>query len=77
MYLNTLSDLKLHGTVACGGKVIGRARVVFNLIQARETKNGEILITKSTDIAWSPLFPILKGNVSYRNKTNLILRTGH
>ncbi|KAI6189640.1 hypothetical protein M3Y97_00030500 [Aphelenchoides bicaudatus] len=58
------SDLKLHGTTVCEGRVIGSARVVKSLKEAKETKAGEILITTCTDIAWSPLFPILKGLVT-------------
>uniref|UniRef100_A0A915D5T2 PEP-utilising enzyme mobile domain-containing protein n=1 Tax=Ditylenchus dipsaci TaxID=166011 RepID=A0A915D5T2_9BILA len=37
---------------------------LVSLKEAENTKPGEILITKYTDIGWSPLFPIIRGLVT-------------
>ncbi|XP_023322862.1 uncharacterized protein LOC111697188 isoform X2 [Eurytemora carolleeae] len=54
----------LHGTPACSGTVKGLARVVTRLQDAKSIQPGEILITTSTDIGWSPYFPMLGGVVT-------------
>ncbi|KAF1749901.1 hypothetical protein GCK72_016446 [Caenorhabditis remanei] len=56
--------LVLRGTTVCEGKVRARARVAKTLEEAKETKPGEVLITKYTDICWSPFFPIISGIVT-------------
>ena len=38
--------------------------VALNLEQAKEMKPGDILITRCTDIGWSPYFPLLAGVVT-------------
>jgi pyruvate,water dikinase len=43
---------------------MGRACVVVNLEQIGELQLGDILITCSTDVGWSPYFPLLKGVVT-------------
>uniref|UniRef100_A0A8R1DT91 Phosphoenolpyruvate synthase n=1 Tax=Caenorhabditis japonica TaxID=281687 RepID=A0A8R1DT91_CAEJA len=73
-YMNPIKDetleidasvgLVLRGTTVCEGKVRGLARVAKTLDEAKETKPGEILITKHTDICWSPFFPIISGIVT-------------
>uniref|UniRef100_A0A7E4UQT9 Phosphoenolpyruvate synthase n=1 Tax=Panagrellus redivivus TaxID=6233 RepID=A0A7E4UQT9_PANRE len=55
---------ELHGTAVCEGIVRGRARVAKSLAEASETQPGEILITRYTDIYWSPYFPIIRGLVT-------------
>ncbi|TKR76931.1 hypothetical protein L596_017994 [Steinernema carpocapsae] len=55
---------KLEGTPVCQGVVTGRARVAKNLEEATDTQPGEILITRYTDIGWSPYFPLIKGLVT-------------
>ncbi|CAL1271870.1 unnamed protein product [Larinioides sclopetarius] len=40
------------------------ARVAFDLEEASLLQPGEILVTYSTDIGWSPYFPILGGVVT-------------
>ncbi|CAD6187074.1 unnamed protein product [Caenorhabditis auriculariae] len=60
----TEKSVTLTGTTVCEGIIIARARVAKNLDEARETKPGEILITRYTDICWSPFFPIIKGIVT-------------
>ncbi len=53
----------LRGVVASTGVVEGRARVVSELEQARGLEPGEILVTGSTDPAWTPLFMVAGGLV--------------
>lgn len=48
----------------CRGLAKGPARVVVDLLDARNIKCGDILITRSTDIGWSPYFPLLAGVVT-------------
>lgn len=57
------------GLVVCGtpvyrGVVRGTVRVALDLEQARSIGHGDILVTRSTDIGWSPYFPLLKGVVT-------------
>ena len=52
------------GTPACPGKVTGPAKVVIHISDAGRIQPGDILITHSTDIGWSPYFPILSGVVT-------------
>ncbi|PSN52100.1 hypothetical protein C0J52_04339 [Blattella germanica] len=54
----------LKGTSVCSGTVMGRACVVLNLDQISQLKHGDILITHSTDVGWSPYFPLLGGVVT-------------
>lgn len=63
-YSNYETDITLTGTAVCERNIEGVARVAKTLDEAKLVKSGEILITKCTDIAWSPLFPILKGLVT-------------
>ncbi|CAJ0582388.1 unnamed protein product, partial [Mesorhabditis spiculigera] len=56
--------LELQGTPVCEGKVVGKARVAKTLEEARGTQPGEILITRFTDICWSPFFPLIRGIVT-------------
>lgn len=58
------SNVKLTGTPVCPGNVVGRACVLKSLHDIHELKTGDILITNSTDIGWSPYFPILSGVVT-------------
>lgn len=56
--------VKVIGTPVCEGKITGRACVVKTFAEVSKIKAGDILITHSTDIAWSPYFPILSGVVT-------------
>ena len=56
--------LVVRGTPACPGCVRGPARVVTHLSQAEKIVPGDVLVTVSTDIGWSPYFPILAGVVT-------------
>lgn len=55
---------KVIGTPVCEGTITGRACVVKSFSEVSKIKPGDILITHSTDIAWSPYFPILSGVVT-------------
>ena len=52
------------GTPACPGRVTGPARVITHISEADTIRPGEILVTMSTDIGWSPHFPVLAGVVT-------------
>jgi phosphohistidine swiveling domain-containing protein len=56
--------ISLKGTPASGGKYKGTGRVVTKLEDAKYIEKGDILITISTDIGWSPYFPLLGGVVT-------------
>ncbi|XP_054724719.1 putative phosphoenolpyruvate synthase [Uloborus diversus] len=58
------ADLKMKGIPVSQGVIRGFARVAVTLEEAAHLKQGEILITYSTDIGWSPYFPILSGVVT-------------
>lgn len=57
-------DLVLTGTAVCQGIVKGTARVVTNIAEATTIQRGDILVTKSTDVGWTPYFPLLAGVVT-------------
>lgn len=42
----------------------GRACVIVSFSQAKQIQTGDILITRATDIGWSPYYPILRGLVT-------------
>lgn len=42
----------------------GRACVVINLEETSQILKGDILITRTTNIGWSPFFPLLSGVVT-------------
>eukprot|EP00058_Branchiostoma_floridae_P026948 XP_002612439.1 hypothetical protein BRAFLDRAFT_121021 [Branchiostoma floridae] len=58
------SDLMLKGMPVSHGTVTAPARVVTRLEDAGTIQAGEILIVQSTDIGWSPYFPLLSGLVT-------------
>ncbi|MFC5718667.1 PEP/pyruvate-binding domain-containing protein [Streptomyces gamaensis] len=56
---------RITGLGASPGRVIGRARIVEDLVwQADEFEPGEILVTRYTDASWTPLFAIAGGVVT-------------
>ncbi|XP_072378304.1 rifampicin phosphotransferase-like [Diabrotica undecimpunctata] len=61
-----ISDLKdmCKGTAVCRGIVQARACVIRNLDEISQLQKGDVLITYSTDIGWSPYFPMLSGVVT-------------
>nr|CAI5849627.1 unnamed protein product [Callosobruchus analis] len=58
------SDHICKGTPVCTGIVKGRACVISTLEEIGQLQTGDILITYSTDIGWSPYFPMLSGLVT-------------
>ncbi|VEN34433.1 unnamed protein product [Callosobruchus maculatus] len=60
----TDSDQVCKGTPVCTGIVRGRACVINSLDEIGQLQTGDILITYSTDIGWSPYFPMLSGLVT-------------
>lgn len=63
VYGNT-KGFKLTGTPVYPGNVVGRCCSIKDLSQIKELKNGDILVTTSTDIGWSPYFPMISGIVT-------------
>ncbi|GBN38788.1 Putative phosphoenolpyruvate synthase [Araneus ventricosus] len=59
-----IADLTMKGTPVSVGVTKGYARVAISLEEASHLQPGEILITYSTDIGWSPYFPIVSGVVT-------------
>lgn len=57
-------SVKVQGTPVCGGSIVSRVCVITDVADAKEIQQGDILITRSTDIAWSPYFPLLSGVVT-------------
>lgn len=59
-----LSAIRAEGTPVCGGNVNGPACIVHHFAEVSKVNAGDVLITRGTDIAWSPYFPILAGVVT-------------
>ena len=57
-------DMVVKGTPICRGKYTGVAKVITKVSDAKIIEQGDILITISTDIGWSPYFPLLGGVVT-------------
>jgi prodigiosin/undecylprodigiosin synthetase len=56
---------RLEGLAASPGRVVGRARVIEDLVwQADEFKADEIIVARFTDASWTPLFAIAAGVVT-------------
>ncbi|XP_068626441.1 uncharacterized phosphotransferase YvkC-like [Battus philenor] len=60
----TTGDVRIEATSVCGGEVVARACVVRDLSEISQLQSGDVLITHSTDIGWSPYFPLLSGIVT-------------
>lgn len=58
------TGVQVTGTPVFKGSVRAKVRVALNLQEARSIQSGEILVTRSTDIGWSPYFPLLGGVVT-------------
>lgn len=56
-----------HGIGASPGRITGRARVVFDVRELPSVADGEILVARQTDPAWSTVFARISG---------LVLETG-
>lgn len=56
---------RIEGLGASPGRVVGRARVIEDLVwQADEFEAGDILVTRFTDASWTPLFALAGGVVT-------------
>ena len=53
----------LQGIPASGGQVRGTARIIRNPREATRLQAGDILVTRSTDPGWTPVFSLLGGLV--------------
>lgn len=58
------NGVTLQGCPVYPGNVLGRAVVILDLKDIDILKKGDILITHSTDVGWSPYFPLLGGIVT-------------
>nr|XP_039272372.1 putative phosphoenolpyruvate synthase isoform X1 [Styela clava] len=58
------NGLKLTGFPVSHGVVKGTARVALSLEHANQIKQGDILIVRTTDVGWSPYFPLISGLVT-------------
>lgn len=56
--------VRVVGTPVCAGVISGRACVLRSFDDVALIQSGDILITHSTDIGWSPYFPMLGGVVT-------------
>ncbi|MFI6174133.1 PEP/pyruvate-binding domain-containing protein [Nonomuraea sp. NPDC051191] len=54
----------LTGIAASAGSVQGTARIVLDPRAAARIQRGEILVTRSTDVGWTAVFPLLGGLIS-------------
>lgn len=54
----------LKGTAVTVGAVKGRVCVAETIEEAALIEEGDILITYSTDIGWTPYFPLISGIVT-------------
>jgi rifampicin phosphotransferase len=61
------ADRGWRGIGASPGVATGRARVAYDVRELAAVQNGEILVTRQTDPAWSTVFPRIAG---------LVLETG-
>ena len=51
----SLSDLVIKGQSACKGKVVAKARIIYDATKAHDFKEGEILVTSMTRPEFVPL----------------------
>ncbi|MBW7477205.1 hypothetical protein K0T92_21035 [Paenibacillus oenotherae] len=54
-------ESRLVGVAVSGGRIKGRARIIFDPVQDQRLQPGDILVTRSTDPGWTPLFKIAGG----------------
>jgi phosphoenolpyruvate synthase/pyruvate phosphate dikinase len=54
----------VRGFAGAAGVVDGRARVLDSPEQGAELEPGEILVTRVTNVGWTPLFPVAAGIVT-------------
>lgn len=56
--------VSLSGTAVTVGSIKGRVVVAETIEEAVNIQSNDILLTYSTDIGWSPYFPLLSGIVT-------------
>lgn len=61
-YSQNSSNLK--GLAVSSGVVRGKVRVVDSIDNLGQINENEILVTKSLDIGWAPVFPLVKGLIT-------------
>lgn len=54
----------LRGIAAGSGVVEGKARVILSADRLGDLEPGEVLVVRSTDVGWTPLFPLAAGVVT-------------
>lgn len=62
--LEALGGPLLHGHGAAPGVVVGPVRVLGSPAEAARLRPGEILVTRTTDVGWTPLFLAAAGVVT-------------
>ncbi|KAI4453308.1 phosphoenolpyruvate synthase-related [Holotrichia oblita] len=62
--ISAQNGMELYGAPISRGEVKGRARTVRSVDDARELKDGEIMIAAFTDIGWSPYYSVIGGLVT-------------
>jgi phosphohistidine swiveling domain-containing protein len=62
--LESSSTALLKGTGCSAGKVKARARVITNFSETQNLNSCEILVTRSTDPSWTPIFGLVSGIVT-------------
>lgn len=60
---NDENSTVLQGIGASPGRATGRARVILSPAEAVDLKPGDILVTRSTDPGWTPVFALIGGVV--------------
>jgi phosphohistidine swiveling domain-containing protein len=63
-YLESSGNVLLHGTGCSVGKVMARARVITSLAECSSLNPREILVTRSTDPAWTTVLGLVSGVVA-------------
>ena len=53
------TQIRLQGVPASRGIATGTARIIDNPQSGYQLKRGEILVTRSTDPGWTPIFPLV------------------
>ncbi|MDR2976060.1 MAG: hypothetical protein LBV19_01940 [Streptococcaceae bacterium] len=65
----TTANTDLKGVGANPGTAVGRARLILEVKDLHQIKNGDILVTRYTDTGWTSKFPVLKGLVTEHGGT--------
>ncbi|MFB1050812.1 PEP-utilizing enzyme [Paraliobacillus sp. JSM ZJ581] len=61
---NKIIEKKILGMIACQGYVKGTARIVHDINNVKDVNKEDILVVKTMDISWSPIFSKVKGVVT-------------